>query len=188
MINYNNGKIYKIEPITDHDEGDIYIGSSTKEHLCQRMATHSYQYKRWKEGKTKNKVMSFDLFDKFSLENCQIILLENVNANTKDELRAREKYYIKLMKCVNKYIPMRNLKEYYKDNKDCILAKQIEYRNNNQECINEKSRESYKNTKNIINEKRKEKFTCDCGSTCRIAEKQKHFRTQKHQKFINKII
>ena len=25
MINYNNGKIYKIEPVCDHDEGDIYI-------------------------------------------------------------------------------------------------------------------------------------------------------------------
>ena len=32
MVNYNNGKIYKIEPIVDHDEGDIYFGSTTKQY------------------------------------------------------------------------------------------------------------------------------------------------------------
>ena len=29
MINYNNGKIYKIEPIVEHEEHEIYIGSTT---------------------------------------------------------------------------------------------------------------------------------------------------------------
>jgi len=28
MVNYNNGKIYKIEPICDHEENEIYIGSN----------------------------------------------------------------------------------------------------------------------------------------------------------------
>ena len=36
MVNYNNGKIYKIEPLNG-EEGDIYIGSTTKEYLSQRM-------------------------------------------------------------------------------------------------------------------------------------------------------
>ena len=40
MVNYNNGKIYKIEPIVDHDEGDIYIGSTTKQYLSMRMDKH----------------------------------------------------------------------------------------------------------------------------------------------------
>ena len=52
MINYNNGKIYKIEPICDHDEWDIYIGSTTKQYLCQRMATHKYYYKKYKQDQT----------------------------------------------------------------------------------------------------------------------------------------
>ena len=51
MINYGNGKIYKIEPICEHDEGDIYIGSTTKEKLCQRMTTHRSSYKYWLSGK-----------------------------------------------------------------------------------------------------------------------------------------
>ena len=35
MVNYNNGKIYKIEPVNG-EEGDIYIGSTTKEYLSSQ--------------------------------------------------------------------------------------------------------------------------------------------------------
>ena len=36
-INYANGKIYKIEPKgVMIDDGDIYIGCTTKEYLSQR--------------------------------------------------------------------------------------------------------------------------------------------------------
>ena len=53
MINYNNGKIYKIEPINGED-GDIYIGSTTKEFLSQRLATHRGEYKQYlKKGRNK---------------------------------------------------------------------------------------------------------------------------------------
>ena len=29
MVNYSFGKIYKIEPITGGEEGDVYVGSTT---------------------------------------------------------------------------------------------------------------------------------------------------------------
>ena len=190
MINYNNGKIYIIEPIIDHDEEDIYIGSTTKQHLSQRMAAHSYQYKRWKNNKT-NKIMSYDLFDKYGFENCQIILLENVNVNTKDELKAKEMHYIKLMKCVNKCIPTRDIKtwyldnktrihEYYNENKDNIMEKHKKYYHDNKEKIIEQQRQYKKDNK--------KKFNCECGAICEIFNKQRHFKSQKHQNFINKII
>ena len=38
MIDYSRGKLYKIEPICEHPEGDIYIGSTTKKTLAERMA------------------------------------------------------------------------------------------------------------------------------------------------------
>ena len=50
MVNYGNGKIYKIEPICDHDEGEVYIGSTTKDYLSQRMDTHRADYKSWLKG------------------------------------------------------------------------------------------------------------------------------------------
>ncbi len=33
MPDYSQGKIYKIEPIVEHDEHEIYIGSTTQKYL-----------------------------------------------------------------------------------------------------------------------------------------------------------
>ena len=51
MVNYTNGKVYKIEPIIEHAEEDVYFGSTTQRYISQRMETHRSQYKQWKEGK-----------------------------------------------------------------------------------------------------------------------------------------
>ena len=51
MVNYNNGKVYKIEPICEHEEGEIYIGSTTKDYLSKRMVEHRNKYKMYKSGK-----------------------------------------------------------------------------------------------------------------------------------------
>ena len=161
MTNYKNGKVYKIEPRGDHSEGDVYIGSTTKEYLSQRMTAHRSDYMRFKNGTRKHKLMSFDLFDKYGIENCDIILIESVEANSKDELVSREAHYIRTLKCVNRYIPLRTDKEYYQDNKD----KKKEYRDNNRE-------------------NRKIKFTCECGSTLRKCDKASHFKTWKHQFYL----
>jgi hypothetical protein len=165
MVNYNSGKVYKIEPIMGHDENDIYIGSTTKNYLSQRMDSHRNKYKCWKKGMC-NKCMCYDLFDKYGIENCKILLIENVHANSKDELVSREGYYIRKFKCLNKVIPDRNEQEYYKDNKDKIKLYTTEY---------------YKNNKEKINEKRNKKFFCQCGGHYTVRNKAEHCKTFKHQ-------
>ena len=117
MVNYGNGKIYKIVPICDHDEGDVYFGSTTKWYLCQRMDTHRLDYTLHQYGR-KVRLSVFDLFDKYGVNNCQIVLVENYPCNSKNELHAREAHYIRSMKCVNKVIPLRTKKEYYEDTKE----------------------------------------------------------------------
>jgi hypothetical protein len=102
-INYNNGKIYKIEAING-EEGDIYIGSTTKQYLSQRMTKHREDYNRWNQGKY-HKTMLFNLFENYGIENCKIILLENCPCDSKDQLHARESHYIKSLNCINKCIP-----------------------------------------------------------------------------------
>ena len=74
MVNYNNGKVYKIEPRSGGEIGDIYIGSTAEYYLSQRMGNHRYHYKLWKKNKS-NKITSYDLFEKYGLENCHIVLL-----------------------------------------------------------------------------------------------------------------
>jgi len=49
MPDYANGKIYKIEPLNG-EEGETYIGSTTKKTLAERMSRHRSHYKGWIKG------------------------------------------------------------------------------------------------------------------------------------------
>ena len=98
MVNYSNGKVYKIE---SHAGDKIYIGSTTKEHLCQRMDTHRHNYDSWKRGMLEL-TTSYLIFDEYGVKNCQIVLLESYPCNSKDELESRKAFFIKSMDCVNK--------------------------------------------------------------------------------------
>ena len=195
----SNGKIYKIEPISGGDEGDIYIGSTTKQYLSQRMDSHRYCFKYWKEGK-QGKTTSYDLFDKYGVENCHILLLEIVSCNTKDELLAREGFYIKSMPCVNKIIVTRTHKEYIEamtpKQKEKRKTTKVDYQKKNKEILKEK-KYIYSN-RDDIKERRKErdsvrkelniKITCECGSTCLAHNLSHHKKTIKHQNYINTLI
>ena len=178
MVNYNNSKIYKIEAINGKPE-DIYIGSTTQ-FLCKRMAHH-----REEKSCCKSKL----LFEKYGVENCRIILIENVNVETKEELLQKEALYIKSMKCVNKNIPNRTRTE-------SVNA----YNHKNKEKINEKTSERYYNNheQNKIKSREKQQrcklsnppmsIICGCGGSHTQYSKSTHLKSVKHQKFINNII
>ena len=65
----SKGKIYKIEPIVDHEEHEIYFGSRTKEYLSPRMSAHKNKFSCWTNDK-RGELMVFDIFKKHEMENC----------------------------------------------------------------------------------------------------------------------
>jgi hypothetical protein len=148
-MNYSLGKIYKLEPVCDHPEGDMYIGATCQPKLSQRLAKHHSNYKLWKLEKGNN-VSSHILFDKYGFENCEIILIESVNCNSKDELSMREAFHIRNSQCVNKCIPLRTKKEYYTDNRDKKLSQQRDFYIKNQERLSLKSKTYYINNQEKI--------------------------------------
>ena len=172
MVNYQNGKVYKIEPICDHEENEIYIGSTTKTYLSQRMDSHRSLFKRWKIDK-KNYTTSFKLFEKYGIENCQILLLEIHPCNIKEELHSREGFYIRTLKCVNKVIVDRKREEY-----------DILYRSNHKEDI-KTSNKNYR-VKNLdkIHEFKNKKTQCPCSGSYTHCHQSLHFRTKKHQNYV----
>ena len=170
MVNYANGKVYMIEPIVERlDEGDIYVGSSAKEYLSQRMDKHRSAYKQRKNGGGGWNCTTYDLFDKYGVENCKITLLEVCPCNSRDELTSRESHYIRTMKCVNKCVPGRTSVEWNADNREHILQVKKNYRVANRESI-------------ALN--RKILFECECGSNCRKEDKNRHYRTDKHLEYV----
>ena len=157
MPNYSNGKIYKIEPTCEHEENEVYIGATTRRLLSQRMALHRNDYKRWKKGNSTARTYSFKLFDKYGVENCEIILIEYVNCKTKDELFERERYHIKETPCINKCVPNRTytefrayMKQYYQDHRIEAIEYMKQYRDLNSDILKVKRQNYYQKNRNEI--------------------------------------
>ena len=175
MVDYSKSKIYKIEPINSEDEGDVYIGSTTKDTLAQRMTKHRCDYKYWKiVNNQKTYKCSYNLFEKYGLENCSIFLIEQFSCKSKDELRTREGFYIKTIKCINKNIAGRTSKEYYIDNKDKIIA----YHESIKDRIN-------LNRKALYDSRKEQKFNCCCGGCFNYYNKKRHLTSNKHKNFLS---
>ena len=157
-INYLNGKVYKIQKIGGSDL--IYVGSTTKKYLSQRMTKHRGNYKCWQNG-TNNKTTSFDIFDMYGLENCEIVLLQNCKCENKDELLKFEKYYIQHNNCVNKQTPGTTRKE--------------------------QSKKYYDNNKDMIKNKYSIKNICQCGGKHTNGNKAVHEKTIKHINYLKTL-
>jgi hypothetical protein len=205
MERYQLGKIYKI---TSEHTDKIYVGSTCKKLLCQRLAAHSSNFNQWKKGNY-NYISSFELFE---LGSVQITLLEAYPCNTRDELLAKERYWIEQYKdnIVNKNIPIisvderlekmkkyneehkelisEQMKQYYKETKEQRLEHVKKYYEENKQTIlkqNKKYREE--NKEKIAEKQRRQIIICECGSNLQLHSKARHERSKKHLNFLNTI-
>jgi hypothetical protein len=187
---YHNGKIYKL---TSYQTTNIYIGS-TIQSLSSRLAQHKSQCKRYLNNLGSHRT-SYELI-KYS--DCQITLLENYSCESKEQLLAKERYYIEISECVNKIIPGRTKKEYYEIHKEYYenyrethKEKQInyckQYREVNKEILREKKREYHKINKEKIAEKRNQLYTCECGISGRLGDLQRHKQSKRHNKLLQVV-
>ena len=125
---YSKGKIYQI---ISNDGKLCYVGSTTKDYLSQRFFVHKKCYLTWKNGTKSSYLTSYEIFDKYGVDNCTIELLEDYPCDNVNQLNAKEGEYIRAKKqqggCVNKQIMGRLVEEYQK-----------EYREKNKEELSKK--------------------------------------------------
>ena len=188
MPDYQQGKINKIfNTITD----DIYIGSTTQL-LCNRMKNHRHNMSR--PTSMNNKL--YTCFNKYGADNFYIELVEKHPCLSKEELLAKDGYWIrKASPSLNTQIAGRKPKDYYQDNKEHILkqvsewlannkeryaAKKKEHTENNKERISEYHKQWRNDNKEKIKEHKSEHVKCECG--CMIARDgmARHKRTRRH--------
>ena len=185
MPDFKLAKIYKIIPLNQDHESDIYIGSTCKPRLSQRLTKHRGNYKQWKKGNGSH-IRSYDIFDKYGVENCNIFLIEDFPCETKDQLMKKEGYYIKNIPCVNKVIAGRTIKEgqkvYYENNKEAICNWQKQYYEDNKESKKENQKQYYENNKKYL----QTKFNCICGGCYTRDHKRHHVKSLKHINYITK--
>ena len=170
---YENGKIYKLTC------GDlVYYGST-----CSSLTKRLYEHKQKSNNCTSKQL--------FEIGDPEITLVEDFACERKEQLTARERFYIENNDCVNKFIPNRTREEYIKTDARKETSKKYyeknkehyeEYRENTKEQKAQYDKEYNKNNKEKIQEKRGVKITCECGGKYTHHHKAAHFKTQMHIK------
>ena len=142
MVNYKNGKIYKLWS----PEGDmIYIGSTCLS-LARRKAGHK------EVPRTSSKIL-FDTYTDIRIE-----LIEEYPCDNKEQLNRKEGEHIRMLDCVNKYVAGRTRKEWCEDNKEHLTEKKKEWWEENKERMAQKAKEYREENKEHITEKKKEYY------------------------------
>lgn len=148
MPDYSKGKIYRL---VCNITGKQYIGSTISE-LYKRLDNHKRCFKCWKNG-TKNYVSSYEIIGG---NDYKIVLVENYPCGNKQELFARERYWIESVECVNLRNPLTTPEEvknhrqeynkiYRVEKKDQLEQMNKNYYINNREQILEKKQQYYFN-------------------------------------------
>jgi hypothetical protein len=99
MVNYENGKIYKI--VCDDK---MYIGSTCEEYLSQRLARHVKDLKSYYSPNRTCKKSRSSVYELFQIKSSkpEIFLIEEYPCKNKQQLLARERHHIESNDCVNK--------------------------------------------------------------------------------------
>ena len=194
MVNYANGKIYKI--VSDDTPNMCYIGSTTQT-LCKRLGKHKSSYKSYLKGKG-SYTSSFELL---KTGNAIIYLIEDCHCASKSELLRREGELIRQYRfdptremVINKCIAGRTPKEYrqankeqislrdkqyYQDHKEQISVSSKQYYQDNKEKISVRDKQYYQENKKKIKEQATKPVTCPhCSRTIQHRELARHQKTK----------
>ncbi len=154
MVNYENSKIYKL---VNDVNGSIYVGSTVNP-LWQRKSVHCNKSK----DLTRNSKL-YQLMRSIGVEHFKIILIENFKCKSKNELCAREQYYIDELK------PSLNTYGAFLDNEVRKIKK------------NELDRIYRENNKEILKAQDQIIIHCDaCDCDIRKRKVSRHNKSAKH--------
>ena len=171
MVNYSHGIIYKL---VNNVDDKIYIGS-TSSALYRRKAEHRSM------AKIKLNRPIYVHLNTVGWDTVEIILIETYDCKNKQELHARERHWIDILKPeLNKQIPGRTKKEYdagYRaDNPEKIKINNAKYRRNHPAEIL-----AYR--KNNL-DKLNQKSTCDCGGKYTCVNISTHKKSKSHKDYV----
>jgi len=132
---YNEGKIYKIDV-----DGKLYVGH-TIQPFRVRFNSHKADSKNRPDRIPK---LYSAIKERGGWEGLQMELVENFPCKNIDELKSRERHWIRQLQSeLNTYVPLRTDKERYYENHEEEKQKRRELREQNKEEINARRREIF---------------------------------------------
>jgi len=152
MPDYKLGKVYKIVN-TVNDK--IYVGSTCKKLLSQRMCDHRANCR---DEKRCGKSLLYQEMKDVGIDTFSIILIELYPCTTIDELTKKEQEYITELKPALNMVCAHNppdWKKYYQEHKETRIATSKKSREKNLEKVMERQKKYYERNKEKILERQK---------------------------------
>ena len=195
-IDYSKAFIYRLV-CKDLSVKEFYIGSSTN--FRQRKSSHKSRCTKEGNKKYHYKVYKY-MRNNGGWDNWDMVLLEKYPCNDEHELAKRERYWIEELKSsLNCLIPSRtkqetmNTTEYKQNKKEYDRERNknpevMEKRKEQMKKYNKENKQHIAEQKKIYaKERRKIKISCECGSIIKKEAISKHYKTIKHQNYIQSI-
>jgi hypothetical protein len=114
-----------------------------------------------------------------------MIQIEEFKFDIRKELHTRERHWVETLHAtLNKVVPTRTDKEYYRDNSEDIKQKAKTYQLNNIEQVKTTKQEYYRRNRLVINNERKKKSLCICGGHYSYNNLVQHSKSTKHMVYI----
>jgi len=184
-------KFYKI--YSEQEPEFVYVGSTTKKYLCQRMGNHKTAYK------VGHKCSSYLILEKY--DDAIIELLWEGNVLDFNERNEIERSYTECYDACNKKVQGRTKKEYnikwnnendeyfklYREHhKEKYKLQKAEYYLNNKEHLDNKNKQHYLDNKAKILLVQSERIICECGKEIAKGKKARHIKTHHHIISVNR--
>ena len=187
-INFDKTHFYKIV-CKNMDIKDCYVGHTTDftkrksnhKKSCNDERRHNHNYYLYQRVRENG-----------GWENWDMVLIDTIKCENSLEARKKEREFIENLHATlnqNKrpYISPEEKVEYnhelYLKTKDIKEERRKQRRENDPEKFNDISRRTYLKRKEYFNRP----YQCDCGSVCQFRMKSKHFKTLKHQQYIQSL-
>jgi len=160
---------YYVYKLFHPDCPEFYIGST--KNMKDRMYKHKSRCNNEIDPQHNLKVYEY-IRSNGGFDSWQFEVLEHIrnSINTKELHDVERKYIEQLKPSLNRSIPNRTMAEYRQDNKEYFINYMPQY---------------YQDNRETIRTRQKQKFECPCGSRYTMSNKARHFKTKKHQSFIN---
>jgi len=190
------GIVYKISCVDDEKYPECYIGSTILT-LKRRFQAHKDEYKKWKLGLVK-KTCSYDLFEKFGIENCKITPIQTYKIIDTRHLNAYEQLWINKIKPNNKQASFRITPISRKNDRLIQLQKNPKFDSDNYKKqlkknpnFNRERVQKFKQKKPNYFREHNKKYSqiviiCECGVQIKKCKKSRHVKTEKHQTLMKK--
>ena len=178
--------IYKIY-CKDKDIEDVYIGSTNN--ITRRM----YQHKQCCYNENQKEYNKYKYTFIRENGNWSNWTYEIICQCTSEDRYKMERWYMEntANTNLNKQIPSRTVKEYYKEynqlNKKKIKEYQKDWCDVNKDKIKEQKKQYRELHKAKISEQKNKKYDCECGGKYTHVHKNQHLKSKKHELFISSM-